>query len=72
MRGPKAKATLWLIGTTMFLSMGVVVYPQSSANAADYCAKAVGATAAPDCSFSTMEDCRASLKAKGGWRCYKQ
>jgi hypothetical protein len=68
-----SKATLWLIATTMFLSMGIVVYPQGSANGADtYCAKPVGATAAPDCSFSNIEDCRASLKAKGGGRCYKQ
>jgi hypothetical protein len=68
-----SKAMLWLIATTMFLLMGVVVYPQGSANAADtYCAKAVGAAAAPDCSFSSMKDCRASLKGKGGGRCYKQ
>ena len=68
-----SKATLWLIATTMFLSMGIVVYPQGSANAADtYCAKAVGADETPDCSFSNIKDCRASLKAKGGGRCYKQ
>jgi hypothetical protein len=68
-----SKATVWLIATTMFLSMGVVLYPQGTANAADtYCAKAVGANAAPDCSFSNIKDCRASLKAKGGGRCYKQ
>jgi hypothetical protein len=68
-----SKATLWLIATMMFLSMGAVVYPQGSANAADtYCAKAVGANEAPDCSFSNIQDCRTSLKAKGGGRCYKQ
>jgi hypothetical protein len=67
-----SKATVWLVATTMFLSMGIVLYPRSS-NAADtYCAKAVGANAVPDCSFSNVKDCRASLKAKGGGRCYKQ
>jgi hypothetical protein len=68
-----SKATIRLIATMVFLSMGFVLYPQGSANAADtYCAKAVGANAAPDCSFSNIKDCRASLKAKGGGRCYKQ
>jgi hypothetical protein len=68
-----SKATVRLIATMVFLSMGFVLYPQGSANAADtYCAKAVGANAAPDCSFSNIKDCRASLKAKGGGRCYKQ
>jgi hypothetical protein len=66
-----SKTTLWLIATTMFLWVGVVVYSQGSANAADS-AKAVGANEAPDCSFSNIKDCRASLKAKGGGRCYKQ
>jgi hypothetical protein len=48
-----SKATVRLIATLAFLSMGFVLYPQGSANAADtYCAKAVGANAAPDCSFS--------------------
>ena len=56
----------------MVLLMGVILYPQGSANADTYCAKPVGANAAPDCSFSNIKDCRASLKAKGGGRCYKQ
>jgi hypothetical protein len=68
-----SKATLRLIATLMFLSMGVVLFPQGSAGAADrYCAKPAKETEPPDCSFSNIKDCRASLKAKGGGRCYKQ
>jgi hypothetical protein len=76
LRGP-SKLTFPLI----FLSMGVVLYPQgvrsqtpySTAAAPDrYCAKPSKETEPPDCSFANMKDCRASLKAKGGGRCYKQ
>ena len=67
-----SKATIPLVATMMVLLMGVILYPQGFANADTYCAKPVGANAAPDCSFSNVKDCRASLKAKGGGRCYKQ
>jgi len=67
-----SKATIPLVVTMMLLLMGVVLYPQGSASADTYCAKPVGANAAPDCSFSNINDCRASLKATGGGRCYKQ
>jgi hypothetical protein len=64
-----SKLMIRLVATMMFLSMGLVLYPQGSASAADrYCAKPVG-DSPPDCSFSNMEDCRASLKGKGD--CYK-
>src|SRR5262249_53206188 len=61
-----------LLVTLMFL-MGVVLYPEvvrsqapySTPAAPDrYCAKPVGALEPPDCSFSNMKDCRASLKAR--------
>ena len=43
---------------------------ESAASAANrYCAKPADATA-PECSFSSMKDCRASLKGKAG-SCYK-
>ena len=43
----------------------------SAASAANrYCAKPAEATAPPECSFSSMKDCRASLKGKAG-SCYK-
>src|SRR5215510_11590005 len=61
-----SKLPVWLIATMMLLSMGFVLYPQGSANAAKYCAQLRGATAAghPDCSFSTLDKCRAR-KAQG-------
>jgi hypothetical protein len=76
MSGSKATIT-----RVMFLSIGVVLYPQgvrsqapysTPATADRYCAKPAKETEPPDCSFSNIKDCRASLKAKGGGRCYKQ
>ncbi len=68
-----SKATVWLIAALMLLSMGAVLYPQGSARAATFCAQAAGtAGTGPDCTFSSLKECRASLKAKGGGRCYKQ
>jgi hypothetical protein len=64
---------LALVATMMLLSMGFVLYPQGSANAAKFCAQLRGATAAghPDCSFSTLEACRARVRHRGGGHCYK-
>ena len=37
-----------------------------------YCAQLRGAAGEkPDCTFNTLHDCRASLKAKGGGHCYR-
>src|SRR6516225_183758 len=68
-----SKSLVWLITTMMLLSMGFVLYPQGSANAATYCAQLRGATAAghPDCSFSTLDKCRARVRHRGGGHCYK-
>jgi hypothetical protein len=66
-----------LIAAVMLLSTGFVLYPQSPANAAKFCAELVGATATghPDCSFSSLHACRAHIKAAagggGGGHCYK-
>ena len=62
-----------LIATMMVLSMGFVLYPQGSANAAEFCAQLRGAKAAghPDCSFSTLDACRARVRHRGGGHCYK-
>jgi hypothetical protein len=53
--------------------MGFVLYPQGSANAAKYCAQLRGATAEghPDCSFSTLDKCRARVRHRGGGHCYR-
>jgi len=47
-----SKLPVWLIAMMMLLSMGFVLYPQGSANAAKYCAQLRGATAEGHHSFS--------------------
>ena len=67
----------WVYGKYINLKTGKEVKPPkgavapgsvgSAASAADrYCAKPAEATAPPECSFSSMKDCRASLKGKVG------
>ena len=55
------------------LSTCFVLYPRDSANAAKFCMQLRGSTAAgePDCSFSTMDACRARVRHRGGGHCYK-
>ena len=69
------KVMVRLIATMMLLSMGFVLYPQGSANAAThmYCAEPRGATATgqADCSYSSLKACRAHVKAQGGGHCYR-
>ena len=72
-----SKVTVRLIATMTLLSLGFVVYPGGSANAAHFCAELQGATATghPECSFSSLHACRAHVraaaKAGGGGHCYK-
>ena len=67
------KVTVRLITMMMLLSIGFVLYPQGSANAAKFCAELRGATPTgnPDCSFPSLHTCRAHVKAGGGGHCYK-
>ena len=67
-----SRSTSTLVAMT-FLVMGLVLYPQGPANAAKFCAQLRGATAAgqPDCSFSTLDACRARVRHRGGGHCYK-
>ena len=53
------KVMVRLIATMMLLSIGFVLYPQGSANAAKYCAELRGATATghPDCSYTSHAAC---------------
>ncbi|WP_414643136.1 DUF3551 domain-containing protein [Bradyrhizobium sp.] len=62
-----------LVLALLLLSIGFVLCPQGSANAAKYCMQLRGATAAgePDCSFSTMDACRARVRHRGGGHCYR-
>ena len=62
---------LRFITAATILGMAAVLYIQSPVNAATFCAQHVGATPERDCSFSTLKECRASIRAKGGGRCYR-
>jgi hypothetical protein len=68
-----SKATVWLVAITMLLSMGFVLYPQGSANAAKYCAQLRGATATgqANCSYTSHRACRKAVRAGGGGHCYR-
>jgi hypothetical protein len=67
------KSRLAVIAATMLLSMGFLLYPQGPASAAKFCAQLRGATATghPDCSFSTLNACRARVRHRGGGHCFK-
>jgi hypothetical protein len=71
----------WIYGKYINLKTGKEVKPpkgavapgpvENAASPADrYCAKPAEATAPPECIYSSMKDCRASLKGKAG-HCYK-
>jgi hypothetical protein len=62
-----------LITTMLLLSMGFVLVPHNSANAARYCAQLRGtaATGHANCSFSTLDACRARVRHLGGGHCYR-
>jgi hypothetical protein len=62
-----------VLAIVTLLSMVFLVYPQTPANAAKFCAQLRGATTAgqPDCSFSTLGACRARVRHRGGGHCYK-
>jgi hypothetical protein len=61
-----------------FLWMSVIICTVGTANAATYCAKYVGGPermasgARSQCEFSTLQECRASVRARGGGHCYKK
>jgi len=71
----------WIYGKYINLKTGKEVKPpegavapgpvENAASPADrYCGKPAEATAPPECIYSSMKDCSASLKGKAG-RCYK-
>lgn len=64
------KAAL-VMGILSIALLGTPAYA-IAATAPAYCAQPRGAAAEkPECTFKTMGECRASLKAKGGGHCYK-
>jgi hypothetical protein len=68
-----SRSKLAFVATLILLSIGFVFYPQDSADAAKFCAQLRGATVGgqPDCSFSTMDSCRARVRHRGGGHCYR-
>jgi hypothetical protein len=68
-----SRSKLCLVSAMALLSIGFVLYPQGSADAASFCAQLRGAKTSgqPDCSFSTLDACRARVKHRGGGHCYK-
>ena len=68
-----SRSKLAFVATMILLSIGFVFYPQDSADAAKFCAQLRGSTVGgqPDCSFSTMDACRARVRHRGGGHCYR-
>jgi galactitol-specific phosphotransferase system IIC component len=54
------------------LVMAAIFYAPAPAIAATFCAQHVGAHKERDCSFSTLKECRASIRERGGGRCYRK
>jgi hypothetical protein len=58
-------------------ALGLVLCTAGTANAAKYCAKYVGgherveSGARSQCEFSTLHECRVSVRDRGGGTCYK-
>jgi len=64
---------MWrFITLATILGMGAVLYAQGPVHAATFCAQHVGASPERDCSFSTLKECRASIRAQGGGHCYRK
>jgi len=67
----------WITVTTV-LCVSAIIGTIGSGNAATYCAKYVGGPeriasgARIQCEFSTLKDCRASVRERGGGSCYKK
>ncbi len=63
--------------TTVATVLGLVLCTVGNANAAMYCAKyvggeeRVGSGARSQCEFATLKECRASVRSRGGGKCYK-
>ena len=63
--------------TTLATVLALILCTAGAANAATYCAKyvggheRVGSGARSQCEFSTLHECRASVRERGGGSCYK-
>ena len=63
------KFAVWIVAATILFSLGFVLYPQGSANAAWFCVTHLkGAAVAGPC-FSSHHRCAAHVAHRGGGRC---
>jgi len=57
-------------------ALGIFLGTLGAANAATYCASYVGGpereTSRSQCHFSSLAECRASVRARGGGHCYRK
>ena len=64
--------------TTIAAAFGLVICSLGSANAATYCAsyvgghERVGSGARSQCGFTSLKECRASVRERGGGHCYRK
>ena len=62
------------MGMAMVLS--IMTFGMGSAEAARYCASYIGgpekAEARSNCTFASLKACRASVRERGGGKCYKK
>jgi hypothetical protein len=63
---------------TIVLALGVILLGIGPANATTYCAHYVGGpervgagTPRSQCKFSSLQECRASVRERGGGTCYR-
>lgn len=64
----KAALVMGIVSITLLGTPAHAIAPTAPV----YCAQLRSASAEkPECTFKTMNECRASLKAKGGGHCYK-
>jgi hypothetical protein len=63
------KATVHFIATMMLLSIGLVLYPQGSANAARFCVTHIKGAAVSGPCFSSHHRCAVHVAHRGGGRC---
>jgi hypothetical protein len=63
---------------TTVMAMGVALLAMGPANAATYCAHFAGGserigagTPRSQCKFSSLQECRASVRERGGGTCYR-
>ena len=68
-----SRSKLALLVAMFLAAIGFICFPQDSANAAKFCAQLRGGMAVghPDCSFSTLDACRARVRHRGDGHCYR-